>query len=396
MEWVVLIRYSEIAVKGPSTRARMESLLKRNIEDALASLGAGGAVEIADGRLILRDPKPDPRAAALASSRVFGVKSVSPALEVGFNSLEDLSEKAVEFFGDRVRGRIFRVRARRVGSHPFTSKDIEKVVGARLLEAGARGVNLEEPEYTAYVEVRGWRAYFYDEVIGGPGGLPVGSEGPVLLLFSGGFDSTAAAWLLMKRGSTLSLVYYDLGVRRALLTALDVALTLAREWGFGHDPAFYIADFNPVASRARGLVRPEYRVLAIRRAMMEHAALLARREGFEAIATGENIGQVASQTLRNMRLISEGIGVPVLRPLACFDKDETIALTRRIGLYEKSASQVEVCRDAPPPTPRGDPTVFKREYGKLSFDPESVDVSSTRLRNKSLEEALRELGYDVG
>jgi len=145
LEDVVLVRYSEIAVKGPATRARMEALLKSNIEDALSSRGAWGRVEVMQGRLIIRDPRPDSRSVALIVARVFGVKSVSAAVETSFQGLNDLVSKALEWFAPRVKGKVFRVRARRTGVHSFTSKDVERELGARLLEAGGSAVDLENP-----------------------------------------------------------------------------------------------------------------------------------------------------------------------------------------------------------------------------------------------------------
>jgi thiamine biosynthesis protein ThiI len=392
LEDVVLVRYSEIAVKGPATRARMESLLKLNIEDALSRRGATGRIELIQGRLIIRKPSPDSESVARIAARVFGVKSVSPAVEVRFDNLEDLVSKAVEWFAPRAKGKIFRVRARRVGIHDFTSKDVERELGAKLVQAGAGPVNLENPEYTAYVEVRGNRAFFYDEIIEGPGGLPLGSEAPTLVLFSGGFDSTATAWLLMRRGSKVALAFYDLGVEEAFRITLEAALKLSEEWIHGHGLRFYRILFDDVVSRARQLVRPEYRVLVVRRAMLLHAQWLAFREGYEALATGDCIGQVASQTIRNIRVISEGLDLPVLRPVSGFDKDEVVNLVRRIGLYDIVSRQIEVCGMASTPTPKADIETFRIEYAKMRFEPEEVEVRSTILRDKNFDEVLKDLG----
>jgi len=392
LEDVVLVRYSEIAVKGPTTRARMESLLKSNLEDALSKKGATGRIYLVRGRLVIRDPGPDSRSVAHIAARVFGVKSASPAVEVRFDSLEDLVFRATEWFAPKVKGRVFRVRARRTGVHSFTSKDVERELGARLVEAGGGPVNLENPEYTAYVEVRGSRAFFYDEIVEGPGGLPLGSESPTLVLFSGGFDSTAAAWLLMRRGSRVALAFYDLGVEEAFRIALEAALKLSEEWVYGHKLRIYRVMFGDVVSRARQLVRPGYRVLVIRRAMLLHAQWLALREGYEALATGECVGQVASQTIRNIRVISEGLSLPVLRPVSGFDKDEVVNLVRRIGLYDTVSRQIEVCGAVSTPTPKAGMEVFRFEYEKIRFKPEEVEVRTTVLRDKSFDEALRDLG----
>ena len=358
----LLVRYSEVAVKGRHTRSRMEKLLVDAISEALRRREARfSRVETPEGRVIVWDPEPV-ESAVKAVSRVFGVKSVSPAVSIRFSSLEELVERAAEFFAEKARGRVFRVRARRVGSHPFTSKDVERMLGARLVELGAGPVNLTNPEYTAYVEVRGWTAFLYDTVVPGPGGLPLGSEEPVLVLFSGGFDSTAAAWLVMKRGAPAGLAFYSLGVEEALSTAVEAARLLAREWVYYGKVRMYIVDFTSPMSVAASVVNPSYRLLVIRRLMMEHACSMALRSGYEALATGESIGQVASQTVRNLRLIGSSLCLPVLRPVSGMDKDEVVEIVRRIGLYELAARQVEQCRGNP--TPRASPSVFEEELSR--------------------------------
>ena len=361
---VVVVRYSEVAVKGRYTRVRMEKLLASNLREALDHAGVGGRIERLQGRILVWDPG-DPEAAARAAARVFGVKSASPALAFDFKGLEDLVEAAASFFAPRVARKRFRVTARRSGTHDFTSLDVERTLGARLLELGAGPVDLHSPEYVAYVEVRGNRAFLYDEVIEGPGGLPLGSEEPVLVLFSGGFDSTAAAWLMMRRGSPAGLVYYDMGVPEARENAVEIARSLARDWAYGYRPRLFIVDFTRTARIVAERVRPRYRVLVVRRLMLEHAARLAVEKGYEALATGESVGQVATQTVRNLRLIGSGLPLPVLRPLAGSDKDEVVALVRRIGLYEPVSRQVEACAQGVNPTPRGDPETFREELSKV-------------------------------
>ncbi|BAN89809.1 tRNA sulfurtransferase [Aeropyrum camini] len=389
---VVLVRYSEIAVKGGYTRSRMERLLLRALQESLAAAGVDAFVERLQGRVIVRLASPSSAATAVrASARVFGVKSVSPAVEVAYRGLEELVEKAAEFFGDRVRGRVFRVRARRSGVEGFTSKDVERLLGRLLLERGARGVDLENPEYTAYVEVRGGRAYLFDTIHPGPGGLPVGSEEPSLALYSGGFDSGVAAWMIMRRGSPVHLAFYDFGVPEALEVAVEGAKTLAGEWAWGYRPRLYVVNFRGAALVVNGLVKPSYRTLVLRRLMMLHAQDLASREGYEALVTGESVGQVASQTVRNLRLISSGLDLPVLRPLAGMDKDEIVEKSREIGLYDIASRQVEVCGVDQPPNPRASPQGFRSEFEKAR----DVFIPPPRvfdLKGESLHSILKTLG----
>lgn len=363
MDEAVIVRYAEIAVKGRHTRPRLEKMLATHIIEALERHGVHGHVKREPGRIFILEPS-DARRAAEAASRVFGVKSASPARVVVFQSLEELVEKAASYFAPRVRGREFRVTARRTGSHDFTSLDVEKLLGARLLELGAGRVNLHTPEYVAYVEVRGDKAYLYDEVIQGPGGLPLGSEEPSLVLFSGGFDSTAAAWLVMRRGSPADLVYFDVGVEEARTNMYRAASELARLWVYGRRLNLYIVDFRDAARSVSSLVKPKYRVLVMRRLMLEEAERIALENGYEALVTGDSIGQVATQTIRNMRLIGSRLRLPVIRPVSGMDKDEVMELVRRIGLYDIVSRQIEACRIGVDPTPRGDPGVFEEELAK--------------------------------
>ncbi len=363
MEPVALVRYSEIAVKGRHTRPRLEKMLASHIKEALERKGLEGLVERLQGRIIVRRPT-DVAAASKAAARVFGVKSTSPAVAVKFSNLEDLASKASDYFAERIRGKRFRVTARRSGTHDFTSLDVERLVGSRLLASTNASVDLRDPEYIAYVEIRDHTAYFYDTIIKGPGGLPLGSEEPTLVLYSGGFDSTAAAWLVMRRGSPADLVYFDAGVKEALDNAVETARLMAREWVYGRRLKMYVVDFRDAMRVVASSVRPKYRVLVLRRLMLIEAQKLALNNGYEALVTGESIGQVATQTVRNMRLIGSSMELPVIRPVSGMDKDDVMRLVRDIGLYESVSRQVETCSLGVDPTPRGDPAIFGEELDK--------------------------------
>lgn len=389
----LLVRYSEIAVKGATTRSRMEKLLVRALYESLGASGVSGVkISREYGRVIVRGFKSsDAHTVVRAATRVFGVKSASPAVEISYDGLRDLVEKASEFFRSRVNGRVFRVRARRSGVEGFTSKDVERELGRALLELGARGVDLESPEYVAYVEVRGARAYLFDQIFEGPGGLPLGSEEPVLVLYSGGFDSGVAAWRIMRRGAPAHLIYFDLGSAEALRIAVEGAKLLAENWAWGHRPRLYVVNFRGVAMIVNGLVRPTYRTIVLRRLMLEYAQDLAFSEGLEALVTGESVGQVASQTIRNLRLISGGLKLPVLRPLAGHDKDEIIRESARIGLYDLAKSQIEICGVDQPPNPRASPEGFKSEFEKVR-DVFAPPPRVFDLKGEKSSEIFRRLG----
>ena len=345
-EWMILARYSEIALKGRASRRRMENLLVNNIIDALKSNGIRGKrVWVKEARVWVCcfDSEDEASYAAQHVTRVMGIVSASPVVEYVFDSLEHLVELGRRFFAERVKGKIFAVRAHRVGEHDFTSKDVEKLLGEALLKEGARGVNLENPEYEAFVEVRWGQVYFYDKIIPGPGGLPVGSEGTVLALFSGGIDSPVASWMILKRGCRVHLLFFNIGGEPHLKGARKVAEVLAKKWFYGYKPKLYVVDIRPIIPFIAEKVPEHYRIIILRRTMMRVAEKLAWKIGAEALVTGESLGQVASQTLRNLRVIDDAIDILVLRPLIGFDKQEIVDMAMKIGTYEESKKLEEYC-----------------------------------------------------
>jgi len=371
-KWMVLVRYGEVSLKSSRTRPRMEERLSENIEDALRSFNVDyRSVLRSDGRIWICcfDSEDKALKAAEAAAKVMGVVSASPVLEAKFGSFDELIKRAYDFFADRVRGRVFAVRARRVGEHDFTSKDVEKALGKVLLDSGALRVDLENPEYVAYVEIRNWRAYLFDKIVDGPGGLPIGTEGVVLSLISGGIDSPVATWFAMRRGCEAHMVLFNLGGEKHTYGALRVAKVLADNWAFGYRPAMYVVDFRPLIARISLHVTEEYRVIILRRLMFKAASLLARKIGALALVTGESLGQVASQTLRNIYVIDEAAELPVLRPLIGLDKEEIVSYARKIGTYSYSIEVGEFCPiGASKTTTRASLDVVKELESRLNID----------------------------
>jgi thiamine biosynthesis protein ThiI len=229
---------------------------------------------------------------------------------------------------------------------PFRSQDLERELGARLAP-GARGVNLSQPEVTAYVEVMTERAYFFRETLPGRGGLPLSAEGRALALVSGGFDSAVAAWQLMKRGVALDFVFCNLGGRAHQLEATRVMKSVADRWCFGSRPRLHAIDFEGVARDLQDHTTTRYWQVLLKRLMLRAAARVAEDRRAAAIITGEAVGQVSSQTLQNLAVISQATTLPILRPLVGFNKDEILAIARRIGTYDLSKQVGEYCAMVP-------------------------------------------------
>ncbi len=363
----------EVLLKSPRTRPRFEERLLDNIVDAFERNNVDyEEVWIEDARLLVDSG--DEKAVEVLR-RVFGIQYVMEAWFFEFQGLEDLAESVERIARDWVRGKRFAVRPKRTGKHDFTSLDIGRVVGAKLYPYSS-GVDLSNPDVEVFVEVRGRKAYVYREKLQGPGGLPIGVEGRALVLFSGGFDSPVAAWLTAKRGVEVDLLHYVLSTPQSYRDARSVAEKLASDWLYGYKPVLRVVDFRPVTAAITGRVREDYALLVLRTLMLIHAERIARSEGYDAIVTGESLGQVSSQTLRNIRAINSvaRTSIPVLRPLIGMDKEEIVQVSRRIGLYEYSSKTREYCRLGRVVTTRADPELLGREVEEVEHVLDAVET----------------------
>jgi thiamine biosynthesis protein ThiI len=333
----------EIGTKSPRTRRRFLRLLARNVRRALRRAGVDGTVEQGWARLVVRTP--EPRRAREAVRPVFGLHSVSEVEVLPAAELDPLVDAATQVFRPLVAGRTFAVRARRSGDHPYRSPDVAVRLGRALLDDSA-GVDLDHPQVTVGLEIAGDRAYALLEPEPGAGGLPLGSGGRALALFSGGFDSPVAAWMAMRRGTTLDLLICDLGGCAQVDAALEVARALALRWAPGVEPRAHVVDLAPLVGALRATVEPRLRQVVLKRGMYRAGTELARKLGADALVTGESLGQVSTQTLRNLTVADEAAGVPVLRPLIGMDKEEILARARVIGTHAASERVQEHCNIA--------------------------------------------------
>jgi len=341
----ILVRYGEIGIKSDRVRSRYESALVKNIEKALRFCEIPFDAVIRDfGRIFVetRDV-----AAALTVARVFGVVSVSP-VQTHAATLDAMKEAALRIVAPLLtHGKSFAVRARRTGKHDYGSKDIGVVVGGAIELATAAPVRLKEPDLELFIEVRAERAYIYTEVIDGVGGLPLGTQGKVITLLSGGIDSPVAAWLMMKRGCTIVPLFFECepysdvaGRERALAVVKALAVWAGRPLDLGI--VHHGANLDQFKSLA-----PRMTCVLCKRMMYRIAASIAKDEHAHGIVTGESIGQVASQTTKNLLAIDQASDVPVYRPLIGLDKTESIKKARSIGTYHLSTEgHPAACRAA--------------------------------------------------
>lgn len=338
----VLRLAGELYTKARQTRLRFLRRLEANVRDALAAHGIRHRLERTWSRFYLETPDP---AAPAVLSRVFGLQSVSELERRPWATLDDLVRSGEQFFRPAVAGRRFAVRASRRGTRdaiPFDSAAVETALGRALLPFTA-GVDLGAPEVTAHVEVEPGEVHFFLEKVACRGGLPVGVEGRALALVSGGFDSAVAAWMLLKRGVKLDYLLCNLGGTAHREGALEVVRVLADRWSYGTRPRLYEVDLRPAVADLKEKADPQLWQLLLKRMMLRAAETVARRLGAPAVATGDAIGQVSSQTLHNLAVVSQVTQLAVLRPLVGSNKEEILAVARDVGLYEKAVVVAEYC-----------------------------------------------------
>jgi thiamine biosynthesis protein ThiI len=347
MNGLILCRYGEIFLKS-GNRRRFERVLHDNVRRALADL-PGARIEAPYGRVLVRLPADDADEAAARLARVFGLVSFSVAREVaadadGASILAAASDEA-RAAKERGQPRTFKIEARRADKRfPISSLELARLAGARVAADTGLAVDVHEPDLRIGIEVgQAGTAFVYAGTRGGPGGLPVGTAGRALLLLSGGIDSPVAGWLAAKRGLALDAVYFHsppyVGEK-----SKDKVVALARilaRWQAVRSVT--VVGFTETQKRLRDAGPAPLAVVLYRRMMMRIADAVADRLEADALVTGENLGQVASQTIENMTAIEAAARRVVVRPLVTYDKVETTALARRIGTYETSILPFEDC-----------------------------------------------------
>jgi thiamine biosynthesis protein ThiI len=337
----VIAHYQEIALKGKN-RPWFLHCLVRNLRLALADLDVR-EVRTPMGRIeiVLRSEAAWPHVRERLG-RMFGVANFSLAqrlpldLEaVGDALARDLPTAPVESF---------RIAARRADKRfPLPSPEVERILGRRVQDARGWKVDLSHPAMTIGVELLASEAFCYFDKLPGPGGLPTGTAGRVATLLSGGIDSPVAAWRMMKRGCSTSLVHfhsYPFLSRTSQDKARDLARLLTRYQFRTH---LYLVPFGELQRQITLSVPGPLRVVIYRRMMLRIAERLARLRRAHALVTGEVIGQVASQTIENLTAIDSAATLPVFRPLIGMDKEEITAQAEKLGTYPISIVPDEDC-----------------------------------------------------
>ncbi|HJJ35115.1 MAG: tRNA 4-thiouridine(8) synthase ThiI [Methanocorpusculum sp.] len=364
----VMVRIGELWLKSEPVKKQFMLALTRNIKAAMETQEIEYSLEEYRGRILIFG---DPEKIAPIAARIFGIVDVS-ICETTTNLPEDMAKTALKFAEKKLKpGMRFAVRARRQHVSGFTSQQLAGMIADVIWEKIPDFVvDLDNPEYEVFVEAREYGGIVYDERIPGQGGLPLGTAGRAAALLSAGIDSPVAAWLMMRRGVTISGVFMD-GGRWAGSATRSLAMDNVRilsTWCPGRGIPLWIADLEPFFDAMTASCDRHYTCLFCKRFMMRVAEGIAEQNKLEGIVSGENLGQVASQTLQNMGVITTSVKLPVLRPLLTYDKEEIVAISRRIGTYHESPGDTECLAVPKKPATRSGQELIEAEEKKVDMD----------------------------
>jgi thiamine biosynthesis protein ThiI len=335
----VLVRYGEIALKDPWTRKSWERILASNIVFNLKEAGIDHSLSMERGRIFVETS--DPRAPSIIAD-VFGVVSASPVWTCE-PDLDVIAEVASEVALDR-SPKSFAIRARR-GGGVISSTEIGVFVGGAVQERTGAVVDLSDPQLEIFVEARAGKVLVFTDVVRGVGGLPIGTQSKMLALISGGIDSPVAAWMMMRRGCPVSLLYFDARPYVDALPQAERSAEVLRRWTSGRKVNFIRVPIGEGLAKIAA-AEPRATCLLCRRLMYRIAGMVMAEEEAFGVVTGYSLGQVASQTPANIMAEQSGIDLPIYHPLIAMDKSEITDLARKIGTYRATADAAS-CTAAP-------------------------------------------------
>ena len=345
-EKIFIVRCGEVALKGMN-KPYFERVLVERIRKNLKNIN-GNKVSRKEGLIFVRVPlESDTNEVIAEISKVFGVSSVSPALEVE-SELNAIGSKAVEFMNSMIKNegvKTFKVEAKRADKNfPIKSPEIAAKVGAYVLKGcGVLKVDVHEPDCHLFIDLRVDKTYIYTKKINGLGGLPLGTNGKGMVLLSGGIDSPVAAWMMAKRGMVIDAVHfhsYPYTSPRAQQKVEELAEIISSYCGKIN---MTVINLLPIQEEIVSNCPEDETTILVRRFMMRIDEKIAIHQNDLMLITGENLGQVASQTAEALVVTDQSVELPVMRPLIGMDKVEIMDMARKIGTYEKSIEPYEDC-----------------------------------------------------
>lgn len=345
MQEIFLLKLGEIVLKGQN-RFTFENRLKQNIKRRMRPFGEF-KVYIVQSTVYVEpeNEECDIEGAWEACHAIFGIASICRCRPCE-KTMDAIFEAVMAYLGEELANQVsFKVESKRADkAFPMTSIAISQEIGGRIAEAfPSLAVDVHNPGYTVNVEIRDFAAYVHGPAEPGAGGLPTGVGGRAAVLLSGGIDSPVAGYMIAKRGVELECIHffsYPYTSERAKEKVLELARLVAKYCG---RMSVDVVGFTEIQEAIRDNCPEEYFTIIMRRFMMRIAQRIAKDHGCGCLVTGENLGQVASQTMEAMAVTSSVVEMPIFYPLIGMDKEEIVAIARRIGTMETSILPYEDC-----------------------------------------------------
>ena len=377
---VIIARYGEIGLKSPKIRSRFERKLVKNIKATFEC-----EVERNQGRIYIFPQ--DFNEGIEKLNRVFGVVSYSPATSTD-STYDGIDETLTAYTEELISEGIldedtkFAIKCRRVGNHDYTSQEMAAHCGGVVRSVVLAPVDLTNPDLTIFVEIRENKAFIYHEKIRGPGGLPLGTQGRVVVLLSSGIDSPVAAYLMMKRGCEVVALHCnnDPFSGPKVTELFNQLVDQLNIYAKGNPIRKRIIDYGEYLQAAKDNAPEKMTCVLCKSGMYHIAEKLAQKVGADAIVDGSSVGQVASQTLSNILATRYGVDMPILSPLIGLDKEEITAIAKEIGTFEISKIDDGGCSAVPKyPETRADLNRVKEACEAMNQDAE-IEKAFEKIR----------------
>ncbi len=346
MRFIVKVSPESI-VKSRSVRIWHFKRLQRNIVKVLKMTSIEAHVIVHSDRIEINC---DDTESTLCQQRLGDIPGIHSILTVETfslpedNPVEFLAKKSLDYYAKTITGKSFAVRCKRSGKHGFSSIEVQRAVGSALfMYEGNSTVNLKQPDITVSIEIKNDKAYFVRDKKNGLGGYPIGTQGAVLSLLSGGYDSSVASYKMMRRGCRTNFLFFNLGGTAHSLGAQQAALFLWQKFGCSHNAIFHSVSLDSLVTELMQLPNGSLNGVLLKRAMLKVAELIASKYKIQTLVTGESLAQVSSQTLANLSVIDRATEHLILRPLIATDKREIIDTAEQIGSAIFAQNMVEYC-----------------------------------------------------
>lgn len=376
MEKLILIKYGELTTKKDN-RNYFLNLLEKSINEKLE--GISYKIEKDYYRMFIHTKEIDTIVNKLKC--VFGIHKIVVAYKIDDSNINNICKCSINILNN-TDFKTFKVETNRSDkTYKINSNEVSKVVGAAILK-NLKNVNVDvhNPEITLNIEIRKEASYIYYEIYDGMKGYPIGTLGRALLMLSGGIDSVVAGYLSIKRGVSLDFIYFE-SIPHTSLEARNKVIDLANLLNkYGNHGKIYIVNFTKIQEYIYKNMKSDYLITFMRRMMYRIAEQVAKNNDLNAIINGENIGQVASQTLTSIKAVNEVTNYPIIRPLSTYDKLEIIDIAKKIGSYDISILPYEDCC-----------TIFVPKHPVINPKIEIIQKEEAKFDFSLIEEAIKSI-----